>query len=352
MPLDHYVTLGASGLKVSRLCLGAMTFGTEWGFGADAADSTAMLEAYVDRGGNFVDTANIYTGGSSETIIGDWLAAEPSRRDRLVVATKFSGNMQAGNPNGGGASRSAIIAACDASLRRLRTDHIDLYWQHWADPFTPVEETMATLDDLVRAGKVRYIGFSDTPAWQVAQAQTIARLRGNAPLIALQIEYSLLERTVEGELVPMAQAMGLGITPWSPLRSGLLSGKYDRHRPQAESAGRTNSLNRHFSDHAFDVVDLVREIASGYGATPACVALAWLLARPGVASPIVGARTPGQLEANLAALDLVLDPADIARLDAATRPRLNFPAEFLPMSVANSYSGMTINGQAFQRSPR
>ncbi|WP_176593544.1 aldo/keto reductase [Sphingobium sp. EM0848] len=352
MPLDHYVTLGRSGLKVSPFCLGAMTFGTEWGFGSETKDAGAILDAYVDRGGNFIDTANIYTGGNSETIIGDWFALDAGRRDRIILATKFSGNMEPGNPNGGGASRRAIIASCEASLRRLRTDYIDLYWQHWADPFTPIEETMAALDDLVRAGKVRYIGFSDTPAWKVAEAQTIARLRGWAPLIALQIEYSLLERTVEGELVPMAQAMNLGITPWSPLRSGLLSGKYDRDNRQAESAGRANSLARHFSDHAFEVVDLVKAIADAHGATPACVALAWLLVRPGVAAPIIGARTMAQLDNNLAALDLSLDPAAIARLDAASQPSLNFPAEFLPMAVANSYSGLTINGQSFTRSAR
>ena len=352
MPLDHYVTLGRSGLKVSRFCLGAMTFGTEWGIGSEAEEATRILDAYADRGGNFIDTANIYTGGSSERIIGDWIAADPARRDRMVIATKFSGNMQPGNVNGGGASRKAIMAACDASLQRMRTDYIDLYWQHWADPFTPVEETMAALDDLVRMGKVRYIGFSDTPAWQVAQAQIIARFRSWSPLIALQVEYSLLERTVEGELVPMAQAMGLGITPWSPLRSGLLSGKYDRDHQQAASPGRANSLERHVSEHAFEVIDLLKGIAAAHGAPPASVALAWLLARPGVAAPIMGARTLPQFEANLAALDLTLDPAAIAQLDAASRPSLNFPAEFLPMAVANSYSGLTVNGQPFLRSAR
>jgi len=211
---------------------------------------------------------------------------------------------------------------------------------------------MAALDDLVRAGKVRYIGFSDTPAWKVAEAQTIARLSGWTPLIALQIEYSLLERTVEGELTPMAQAMGLGITPWSPLRSGLLSGKYDRDNRQAESAGRANSLARHFSDHAFQVIDLVKAIAATHDTTPACVALTWLLTRPGVTSPIIGARTMAQLDNNLAALDLSLDPAAIAQLDAVSQPSLNFPAGFLPMAVANTYCGLTINGQSFTQSAR
>lgn len=352
MPLDSYVTLGRSGLKVSPFCLGAMTFGTDWGFGSDAAEASAILDAYVGRGGNFIDTANIYTNGNSERIVGQWLAADPVRRDKVVLATKFSGNMLPGNPNGGGASRRAIHAQCDASLQRLGTDHIDLYWQHWSDPFTPIEETMAALDDLVRAGKIRYIGFSDTPAWRVAEAQTIARFRGWAPLIALQIEYSLLERTVEGDLVPMAEAMGLGITPWSPLRGGTLSGKYDRANTTPESPGRTATLARNFTETAFVVIDELKAAARRLETTPARVALAWLLARPGVASPIIGARTLVQLEDNLAALELMLDLETVARLDEVSRPTLNFPAHFLPMAIANTYAGMSVNGQRFGASAR
>lgn len=352
MPLDHYVTLGRSGLKVSRLCLGAMTFGTQWGFGSDSLDSTAILNAYTDRGGNFVDTANIYTAGESERIIGNWFAENPGRRDQIVLATKFSGNMQPGNPNGGGASRRAIMASCDASLQRLRTDHIDLYWQHWSDPFTPIEETMAALDDLVRAGKVRYIGFSDTPAWITAEAQTIARFRGWAPLIALQIEYSLIERTVEGDLMPMAQAMGLGVTPWSPLAGGALSGKYDRHNTAAESPGRANMLARNFNERTFAIIDSLKAVAARHERSAAQVALAWALARPGVASPILGARTMAQLDDNLAALDLVLTADDMAALDAASTPQLNFPAHFLPLAIGNTYGGMTVNGQAFAHMAR
>ncbi len=315
MSLDRYKTLGRSGLKVSPFCLGAMTFGVEWGFGSDAAEAISILDSYVDKGGNFVDTANIYTQGNSERILGDWFAEDATRRDKVVLATKFSGNMQPGNPNGGGASRRAIHASCDASLQRLKTDYIDLYWQHWSDPFTPIEETMSALDDLVRAGKVRYIGFSDTPAWKVAEAQTIARFRGWAPLIALQIEYSLLERTVEGDLIPMAQDMGLGITPWSPLRSGMLSGKYGRENQQAESVGRANSLARDFNERGFAVVDVLRETAKRLETTPARTALAWLLTRPGVTSPIIGARIMSQLTDNLAALDLVLDDEALKALE-------------------------------------
>ena len=220
MPLDHYLTLGRSGLRVSPLCLGAMTFGEDWGWGSPVAESEEIIEAFLDRGGNFIDTANAYTKGHSEAIIGDLLARTAGRRERVVLATKFLSNLYPGDPNGGGAGRKSIVAACEQSLRRLRTDYIDLYWMHCWDQHTPIEETMRALDDLVRAGKVRYIGFSDTPAWKVAQAQTRALFEGWSPLIALQIEYSLIERTVEGELIPMAIELGLGVTPWSPRRGG------------------------------------------------------------------------------------------------------------------------------------
>ena len=352
MPLDHYVTLGRSGLKVSPFCLGAMTFGEEWGFGADVATSQRVLDLYVERGGNFVDTANLYTKGNSERIIGEHLAGDPAKRQRLVLATKFSANMFSGDPNGGGASRKAIVAQCEASLRRLQTDHIDLYWQHWEDPFTPVEETMQALDDLVRAGKVLYVGFSDTPAWKVAQAQLTAMFRGWAPLIALQIEYSLLERTVEGELVPMALEFGLGVTPWSPLRGGMLTGKYGRDSVKAESAGRQASLDRNASDQAFAVVDVLKGVAQAAGTSPARAALAWLRTRPAVASPIIGARTPEQLEDNLAALEVTLPPEGLARLDEASQPRLDFPAHFLPEAQKASYPDLTVNDRSFARSVR
>ncbi|PYR27619.1 MAG: aldo/keto reductase, partial [Acidobacteria bacterium] len=228
MSLNDYVTLGHSGLRVSPLCLGTMTFGEEWGWGTTVAESEAILSRFLERGGNFVDTANGYTLGHSERIIGEYFARDPGKRDRVVIATKFFTNLYPGDPNGGGASRKSLVAACEQSLRRLQTDYIDLYWMHLWDKFTPIEETMRALDDLVCAGKVRYVGFSDTPAWKTAQAQSIAGFRGWTPLVALQIEYSLIERTVEGELIPMARELGLGVTPWSPLRGGVLSGKYTR----------------------------------------------------------------------------------------------------------------------------
>ena len=347
MALDHYVTLGPSGLRVSPFCLGAMTFGEEFGIGSDAATSQAILDRYLDRGGNFIDTANIYNGGRSEEIIGQYLARDASRRPRLVIATKFGGSMSQGDPNAGGASRKAVVHACEQSLRRLGTDYVDLYWQHWSDRFTPIEETMRALDDLVAAGKVRYIGFSDTPAWRTTQAQMIALTRGWTPLVALQVEYSLLERTVEGELLPMALEFGLGVTPWSPLRSGFLTGKYTRSSTEAESPGRSAWIKRNMTDTAFRVVDALLATAGEARTTPARCAIAWLRTRPGVVSPILGARTLGQLEDNLGALDVVLTPAQLTALEEASRPRLDFPAEFLRTAATLSYADTTINGEHF-----
>ena len=242
MTLRNYVSLGRSGVRVSPLCLGAMTFGKDWGWGSEVDESKQILDRYIDLGGNFIDTANGYTKGHSEAIIGEHVGRHPSRRDRLVIATKFLTNMYRGDPNGGGAGRKSIVSACENSLRRLQTDYIDLYWMHFWDRFTPIEETMRALDDLVAAGKVRYIGFSDTPAWKVAQAQTNALLKGWTPLIALQLEYSLLERTIEGELIPAALEFGLGVTPWSPLKGGMLTGKYTRESVKTATPGEDGSF--------------------------------------------------------------------------------------------------------------
>ena len=348
MPLDHYVTLGRSGLRVSPFCLGAMTFGEEWGFGTDEATSKRIMDRYIERGGNFIDTANTYNRGHSERIIGDHIGRDRAKRDRVVIATKFSANLHSGDPNGGGANRKSIVAACEQSLRRMQTDYVDLYWQHWEDPFTPVEETMRALNDLVVSGKVRYVGFSDTPAWKVAQAQVIAQFRGWSPLIALQIEYSLLERTVEGELIPMAIDMGLGVTPWSPLRAGVLSGKYSRSNMKADSAGRAPSVARNANEHTYAVLEVLNSVARTRETTPARVALAWVSSRQGVTSPIIGARTLEQLDDNLAALELALTPDDIEALNVVSKPKLNFPAEFLVNSHNASYGGMTVNGRSFE----
>jgi aryl-alcohol dehydrogenase-like predicted oxidoreductase len=233
----------------------------------------------------------------------------------------------------------------------MQTDYIDLYWQHWLDPFTPIDETMRALNDLVESGKVRYIGFSDTPAWKVAQAQTTAHFRGWAPLIALQIEYSLLERTVEGELIPMAQEMGMGVTPWSPLRSGVLSGKYSRDNMKAESKGREAWIARNVNEHAFKVIDALVAVAKKRDTSAARVALAWVRQRPGVTSTIIGARTMKQLDDNLAALEVTLTGDEIAALDAASNVRQSFPVEFLKGTTGASYGGLTVNGRNFDSHP-
>lgn len=351
MSLNHYVTLGRSGLRVSPQCLGCMTFGEEWGWGASVSDSERILDRFLEAGGNFLDTANMYTRGHSEKIIGDHIGRHPARRDRVVIATKFFGNLYRGDPNGGGANRKSIVAACEQSLRRLQTDYIDLYWMHCWDRTTPIDETMRALDDLVRAGKVRYLGFSDTPAWKVAEAQVQACWRGWSPLIALQIEYSLLERTVEGELIPMARELGLGVTPWSPLKGGVLSGKYTRANAGEVKASRGTWTTDALTERAYQLIDVLVRIAGELGSTPAQVALAWLQARPGVASIIIGAHTLDQLENNLGALEVQLSPEQQEALEQASQPTLNFPAAFLANAHNFAYGGATINGQSSEVLP-
>lgn len=345
MPLDHYVTLGRSGLRVSPFCLGAMTFGEEWGWGSTVAESEAIMARFLERGGNFIDTSNGYTKGHSETIIGHALARDRARRDRVVIATKFFSNMFVGDPNGGGASRKTIVASCEQSLRRLQTDYIDLYWMHLWDKFTPIDETMRALDDLVRDGKVRYIGFSDTPAWKVAQAQVLAQWRGWVPLIAAQVEYSLIERTVEGELVPMALELGLGLTPWSPLRGGVLTGKYTRENAATAKPERGDRVLAFLNERSFAIIDELIRIGRRHGAAPASVALSWLLNKPGVSSVIIGARRLDQLEQNLAAFDVTLTPEDLVALEAVSAPTLGFPATFLRAANMIMHNGLTVNGE-------
>lgn len=351
MPLNHYVTLGRSGLRVSPLCLGGMTFGEDWGWGSSVKDTEAIIDRYVALGGNFIDTANAYTKGHSEKIIGDHIGRHRAKRDRIVLATKFLSNLYRGDPNGGGANRKTILEQCEQSLRRLQTDYIDLYWMHAWDASTPIDETLRALDDLVRAGKVRYIGFSDTPAWKVAEAQTMAAFRGWAPLIALQIEYSLLERTVEGELVPMARELGLGVTPWSPLKSGVLSGKYKRAAHGSHEAGRGAWATSALGDKTYDLLDEVGRIASELGTTVSRVAIAWVQGRPGVTSTIIGARTMQQLEDNLAALDVNLRGEDLKKLDAISKPKLNFPFDFIANGAQFIHGGTTINGRSAEPWP-
>jgi len=345
MPLDHYVTLGRSGLRVSPLCLGAMTFGEDLGWGSSVEESQQIIDRYIELGGNFIDTANFYTKSHSEKIIGDHVGKNAARRDRLVIATKFSGNLYPGDPNGGGSGRKSIVAACENSLRRLQTDYIDLYWLHNWDVHTPIEETMAALEDLVRAGKVRYLGVSDTPAWKIAEANVTARFRGWSAFIGLQIEYSLLERSVEQELVPMARELALGITPWSPLKSGALSGKYTRKNAGQAKGDRAMFLASVLeNEKTYAIVDELEVIAKAHDSTVARVALAWVRAQPGVTSTIIGARRLTQLEDNLKSLDVTLTPEQLGRLDALTKPTFGFPQSMQPMFAAIHNGGTTVNG--------
>lgn len=342
MTLDSYVTLGHSGLRVSPLTLGTMTFGEDAGWGTSPEASTEILARYLDLGGNSIDTANIYTNGHSEKIIGDYFAKNSAARDRAVIGTKFFGNLHVGDPNGGGAGRKAIVQQLEASLRRLQMEYVDLYWIHNWDQGTPIEETLRTLDDLVSAGKIRYVGISDFPAWKAAEAQTIAAFRGWTPAAALQLEYSLIERTVEGELIPMAQAWNLAVMPWSPLRRGLLSGKYSRGMAnEVRSDGAPGPDEREFG-----IIDALNEVAAEIGASPAATALAWVQSRPAMTSTIIGARHRQQFDANLAALDLTLTEQQLTILDAVSRPALNFPAHNnRDLAPLLQYAGATVDGR-------
>jgi aryl-alcohol dehydrogenase-like predicted oxidoreductase len=314
-----------TGLRVSEVALGAGTFGTRWGYGAEPADARRMLDAYLDAGGTLIDTADGYQFGEAEELLGDFLA---DRRNEVVLATKFTtSSMKQPSLTQVGNSRRVMIDSVEASLKRLRTDRIDLLWVHMPDGVTSSEEIMRGLDDLVRAGKVTYLGLSDFPAWRVARAATIAELRGWSPLAAIQVEYSLAERTPDRELLPMAQALGLGVAGWSPLGGGLLTGKYRRGE-----GGRAENFKRLIHSEKDDprktaTVDAVLEVAEARGASPAQVSIAWSAARGVV--PILGPRTLDQLTDNLGAADLDLSAGELARLDAASRVSLGFPHELM-----------------------
>jgi aryl-alcohol dehydrogenase-like predicted oxidoreductase len=351
--LDTYYLLGRSGLRVSPLCLGTMTFGTEWGWGSPAETARTIFDRYLEAGGNFIDTADGYTNGTSEELLGQFMT-ERRCREQVVLATKFTFNGQKGNPNAGGNGRKNIYRALEASLRRLRTDYIDLYWLHVWDTMTPVEEVVETLSNLVRAGKVRHIGLSDTPAWYLARAQTLAQLGSGTPISALQLEYSLVERNIEREHVPAALELGMGICPWSPLAAGFLTGKYQRGATGTEGEGRLAVL-RSSGNAAFDkaternwaILDVLLEVARALGRSPAQVAINWITRRPGVSSSIIGATSIKQLDDNLAALDFDI-PAELsARLDEAGRPEVIFPYLFFGPRLQSMVSG----GVAVRREP-
>src|SRR5882672_3811125 len=276
----RYYLLGKSGLRVSELALGAMSFGTDWGWGSEINEARKMLDLYIDSGGNFVDTANCYTNGSSERMLGEFLG---EKRQQIVLSTKYTISTHPGDPNGGGNHRKSMARSVEASLQRLKTDYIDLLYLHIWDGTTPVEEILRAMDDLVRAGKVLYLGISDTPAWQVSRMQATADLRGWSPLVALQIEYSLIERTVERDLIPMAREMGLGVIPWSPLASGVLTGKYSRtdldHGGGSAGAAGTRknvaAANNALTERGLVIADVVKAVAAELGKWPSQVALAW-----------------------------------------------------------------------------
>ncbi|GGP79251.1 aldo/keto reductase [Saccharothrix coeruleofusca] len=332
LTLDTYRLLGRSGLRVSPLALGAATFGTEWGWGAERDEARKLFDLYVGRGGNFIDTADTYTNGSSERLLGEFIGDD---RDGLVLATKYSPLRRPGDPNSGGAHRKNLFTSVEASLRRLGTDYIDLLYLHVWDFTTSVEEILRGMDDLVRQGKVLYVGISNTPAWQVSRMQAIADLRGWSPLVALQIEHNLLQRTGERDLIPMAREMGLGVVPYSPLAGGVLSGKYSRDDLAATGAG-ADGTRRSFNlalgaltERNLAITDVVKQVAAELGRTPAQVGLAWVLRRPGVTAPIIGARTPAQLEDNLGALEVDFTDAQLARLDEASAIDLGAPHAML-----------------------
>jgi aryl-alcohol dehydrogenase-like predicted oxidoreductase len=324
MKLNEYVTLGRSGLRVSPLSLGTMTFGTEWGWGADEESSRAIFNRYLEKGGNFVDTADGYTNGKSEQLVGKFLQ-ETKARDKIVLATKFTFNGQPGNPNASGNWRKNIYRALEGSLRRLQTDYIDLYWMHAWDLVTPVEEVVASLDTLVQAGKIRYYGFSDVPAWYAARAYTLAEQQGRERVIALQLEYSLVERNIEREHIPAAQELGIAICPWSPLANGLLAGKYKKGEQSASPQGRLDivktmggALFERFTEHNWKIVDALLKVSKHMGRPPAEVALNWVATQSGVTSTILGMTKVEQLDSNLASLDFAI-PAELrARLDEAS----------------------------------
>jgi aryl-alcohol dehydrogenase-like predicted oxidoreductase len=316
----RYTTFGRTGLRVSELVLGAMTFGEQGGVGAPIEECRRILDAYADAGGNVVDTAINYRGGASEQILGELLAG---RRDRFVLATKYTVTRDSTDPNGGGNHRKNLRLSLETSLRQLRTDHLDVYWVHIWDRHTPIEETMRALDDAVSSGKVLYVGISDTPAWMVSRANTLAEWRGWTPFAGLQVPYSLVNRDVERELLPMATAYGLTVTAWGPLGGGVLSGKYGAGQPERARLQRAAIDARDLA-----VAQTVQEVAGELGASPAQVALAWVRRRTGVL-PIIGARTVGQLQDNLGCLDLTLPDASADRLETATAFTPGFPDDFI-----------------------
>jgi len=321
----NYKLLGKSGLRVSELALGTMTFGEEWGWGSDKEESKNVFDAYANSGGNFIDTANRYTEGTSEKFVGEFVASD---RDHFVVATKYTFHTRRDDPNFSGNHRKNMMQSLDGSLKRLKTDFVDLYWLHAWDYTTPEEEILRALDDMVRAGKILYIGISDTPAWIVSRMNAIAELRGWSQFVALQIKYSLLERTVERELLPMARKLDLAVTPWAVIGGGILSGKYNKNKNEEGRAQHYKSLKE---DH-LKIADKVIKIADEAGCPPSQVAINWVRQQPGVIIPIIGAKTESQLKENIDCMKFNLNEEHLTKLDEVSKIDLGFPHTFLESS--------------------
>ena len=336
-----YRLLGNSGLRVAEIALGTMTFGEDWGWGSGKEEARKIYEEYRAAGGNFIDTANVYTNGTSETFVGEFISGH---RQEIVLATKYTNAAPGNDPNAGGNHRKSMVQAVEDSLRRLKTDYIDLYWMHIWDKITPVDEVMRSFDDLVTQGKVLYIGVSDAPAWWIAQANTLADLRGWTRFVGLQIEYSLIERTIERELVPMAKAFNLGLVAWSPLAGGVLSGKYHAKKGASDARYSTEMMKQFQStgDRADRIVAALETVTQQIGRSVAQVALAWLRYRDIAVIPIIGARKLDQLRGNLASLDLQLSGEQVALLDQASAIDLGFPHDFYQKDIVKSmvYGGM------------
>jgi aryl-alcohol dehydrogenase-like predicted oxidoreductase len=333
----RYKLLGKSGLRVSELCLGTMTFGEDWGWGSSKDESRKVYDAFLEAGGNFIDTANVYTNGTSERLLGEFMAGQ---RERIVLATKYTNAAPGNDPNAAGNHRKSMMQAVEASLKRLKTDYIDLYLLHIWDQITPIEEVMRAFDDLVRQGKILYAGVSDMPAWLVARGNTLAELRGWPAFVGLQIEYSLIERTPERELLPMAAELGLGVTAWSPLAGGLLTGKQLEPGGARDSRQSNEMMQQLMKSNARKeaVAREVVAVARESGHSPAQVALAWLRQRPEPVIPIIGARKLAQVKDNLACVQVKLAPALLERLDAVSRIEMGFPHDFFATDLVRSLS--------------
>lgn len=333
----QYQLFGHSGLRVSPLCLGTMTFGKDWGWGSDAATAKEIYDAFLEAGGNFIDTADVYTEGSSERILADLISAD---RDHVVLATKYTLSNTTHNPNNSGNHRKNLVQSVEKSLRRLNTDYIDLLWVHAYDYLTPIEEMMRALDDLVSQGKVLYLGISDAPAWVIARANTIAEFRGWSRFIGNQLEYNLTERTPERDLLPMSKELGLGVVAWSPLAAGILTGKYNKDHGQGSGGRMEGSTSYRLNDRNYAIAAKVVDIAKSIGASPAQVALAWISTHGHI--PIIGARTLAQLKDNLGSLKIKLNEEQLSELNEVSQIDLGFPHDFVvrPGAQKMIYGGM------------